>query len=62
MKSFAVCLLVLSLMEGSALAETPSAEQVLATAKTRAAAEQKAIFVHFGASWCGWCNKLDAYL
>ena len=27
-----------------------------------AAAENKAIFVHFGASWCGWCRKLDAFL
>ncbi len=43
-------------------AETPSAEQVLSNAKTKARLEQKAIFVHFGASWCGWCRRLDAFL
>jgi hypothetical protein len=40
----------------------PSADQVLAQAKAKATAEHKAIFVHFGASWCGWCRKLDAFL
>jgi thiol-disulfide isomerase/thioredoxin len=35
---------------------------VLAPAKAKAAAEHKAIFVHFGASWCGWCRHLDALL
>src|SRR5206468_9360758 len=24
--------------------------------------KNKAIFLHFGASWCGWCKKLDAFL
>jgi thiol-disulfide isomerase/thioredoxin len=38
-----------------ALAAPPSADQVLSDAKTKAAADEKAIFVHFGASWCGWC-------
>jgi len=45
-----------------ASAAPPSADQVLAEAKTKASVEHKAIFLHFGASWCGWCKKLDAFL
>lgn len=37
-------------------------EQVLADAKKKASAEHKTIFLHFGASWCGWCKRLDAFL
>ena len=50
------------LLANAALAGTPTANQVLSEAKTKAAAQHKAIFVHFGASWCGWCRKLDAFL
>src|SRR5215471_19581531 len=45
-----------------AMAETPTAEQLLAKAKAKASSEHKTIFLHFGASWCGWCKKLDAFL
>ena len=45
-----------------AMAETPTAEQLLAKAKAKASSEHKTIFLHFGASWCGWCKRLDAFL
>src|SRR3954447_12631661 len=55
-------LAAISLITLLANAETPSADQVLAPVKVKAAAEHKAIFVHFGASWCIWCRRLDAFL
>jgi thiol-disulfide isomerase/thioredoxin len=45
-----------------AVTEALSTDEVLAQAKAKASAEDKAIFLHFGASWCGWCRKLDAFL
>lgn len=57
--------LMLGLMlAGSGLAaETPpGAEEVLAQARVQAAEQHKNIFLIFGASWCGYCRKLDALL
>lgn len=47
---------------GSASAAVPSAGEVLNAALTEAKAQQKAVLVHFGASWCTWCRHLDAML
>ena len=45
-----------------AVAATPSADEVLSAAKTQAAAQHKNIFLTFGASWCGPCHRLEAFV
>lgn len=34
----------------------------MARALARSAAENKPVFVHFGAPWCGWCHTFEAWL
>jgi thioredoxin-related protein len=38
------------------------AKEVLANAMQTATAQQKNILIHFGASWCSWCKRLDEML
>ena len=40
----------------------PSADEVMAQAKTKAAAEHKNILLVFSASWCGPCHLFEAFL
>lgn len=43
-------------------AEPWKADAVLAAALAEAAKSDRKVFLHFGAPWCGWCHKLDAWL
>ncbi|HEX4996634.1 MAG TPA: thioredoxin family protein [Terriglobia bacterium] len=40
----------------------PTARDVLVKALEQAKVEQKNVLIHFGASWCSWCMRLDAML
>jgi thiol-disulfide isomerase/thioredoxin len=38
------------------------AAKVVADALARAKAEDKLVFLHFGAPWCGWCHRLEDWM
>jgi thiol-disulfide isomerase/thioredoxin len=42
--------------------QAPPAQPILDAAVKEAAASGKNVFVHFSASWCGWCHKLEKFL
>lgn len=46
----------------AAQTEPPTAKEVLSNALQSAKAQQKNVMIHFGASWCVWCKRLDAML
>jgi thioredoxin-related protein len=57
---FAVAIIAFTACALDGFAQTvPSARTMLDTALQKAQAEDKAVFVRFGASWCSWCKRLD---
>jgi thiol-disulfide isomerase/thioredoxin len=40
----------------------PTAQAVLDLALKTSKAANKGVFIHFSASWCTWCHKLEAFL
>ena len=57
----ALLIATLSGLRAAAGDAPPSADQVLAEAKAEAASQHKGIFLIFGASWCGWCRRLEQF-
>jgi thioredoxin-related protein len=62
-KACVTLMLLLSLFGSPVFAKQPArADQIFENAKAEAAQQHKLIFLVFGASWCGPCHRLDAFL
>lgn len=60
MKNLLFAIVAMFVFNTSFAQTTPaSADQVLKEAFKEAKAKNKKVFVKFGASWCGWCHKMD---
>jgi len=46
----------------SALSTPPPAATVVSNALQTAAAGNKIVLIEFGASWCSWCRRFDAFV
>jgi thioredoxin-related protein len=59
MRSFLLTISLIFIFSTGAIAQQPSAKEVLATAQAQAKKENKKVFVIFHASWCKWCKKME---
>src|SRR5882724_5600294 len=56
-------LLAVVAVQTTSAAQTPgSADTLLRDAVKTAKTQNKVVLVHFGASWCSWCKRLDEML
>lgn len=49
-------------LAGQATAPPRASQDLVNQAVAQARADHKAVLVKFGASWCGWCHRFDAFL